>query len=60
VFQGSENISFLDGESLDDFALHFGKMVHELEILGDLEESCKVAAKYLRVIVTPHVSNLHD
>jgi hypothetical protein len=45
-----ENISFLDGESLDDFMLRLGKMVHELEILGDPEESCKVAAKYLRIV----------
>jgi hypothetical protein len=45
-----ENVSFLDGESLDDFALCLGKMVHELEILGDPEESRKVAAKYLCIV----------
>jgi hypothetical protein len=45
-----ENIAFHEGESLDDFALCLTKMVHEMEILGDLEEPRKVAAKYLRVI----------
>jgi hypothetical protein len=45
-----ENISFLDGESLDNFTLRLGKMVHELEILGDLEEPRKVAAKYFSVV----------
>jgi hypothetical protein len=45
-----ENIVFHDGESLDDFALRFAKMVHELEILGDPEEPRKVVAKYLRVM----------
>jgi hypothetical protein len=45
-----ENIAFHDGGSLDDFALCLAKMVHELEILGDPEETRKVAAKYLRVV----------
>jgi hypothetical protein len=45
-----ENVSFLGGESLNDFALHLSKMVHELEILGDPEQPCKVAAKYMRVV----------
>jgi hypothetical protein len=45
-----ENIAFLDREVLDDFALHLAKMVHELEILGDLEEPRKVTAKYLHVV----------
>jgi hypothetical protein len=45
------HITFHDGESLDDFTLHLAKMVHEKEILGDLEEPRKVAAKYLRVIL---------
>ena len=45
-----ENITFADGESLDDFALRLGKMVHELEVLGDPEPEHKVVAKYLRVV----------
>jgi hypothetical protein len=44
------NISFLNGKSLDDFVLCLGKMVHELEILRDLEESRKVVVKYLHVV----------
>jgi hypothetical protein len=38
-----ENIVFQDGEFLND-------RVHELEILGDPEETRKVAVKYLRVV----------
>jgi hypothetical protein len=45
-----ENIAFQDGKSLDNFALQLAKMVHELEILDNPEEPCKVAAKYLRVV----------
>jgi hypothetical protein len=33
------SIAFHDSESLDDFSLHLMKMVHELEILGDPDES---------------------
>jgi hypothetical protein len=44
-----ENIAFLDGESLDDFALQLAKMVRELEILGNAEQPCKVPTKYLCV-----------
>jgi hypothetical protein len=32
VYKQYENISFLDGESLDDFALRLAKIIHELEI----------------------------
>jgi hypothetical protein len=53
-----ENIAFHDGESLDDFALRLAKMVHELEILDDLEEPRKVSAKYLRVVPKRFVSSL--
>jgi hypothetical protein len=42
-----ENISFLDGESLDDFALRLAKIIHELEIHGSPEEPYMVALKYL-------------
>jgi hypothetical protein len=45
-----ENFSFLDSESLDDFALRLMKMVHELEILGDPKDTRKIVAKYLCVI----------
>jgi hypothetical protein len=61
-----ENISFLDGESLDGFVLRLGKMVHELEIPGDPEEPRKVAAKYLFVMpkwfapVTVSIESLVD
>ena len=50
VRQQYENIKFMEGESLDDFALCLGKMVHELEVLGDPEPDRKVVAKYLRVV----------
>jgi hypothetical protein len=45
-----ESIAFHDGESVNDFSLHLMKMVHELEILGDPNESWKVAAKYLCIV----------
>jgi hypothetical protein len=45
-----ENISFLDSESLNNFAQHLTKIVHELEILSDPKEPCKVASKYLHVV----------
>jgi hypothetical protein len=47
-----ENTPFLDGESHDDFAPHLGKMVHELEILGDPEDPRKIAVRVALVAVS--------
>jgi hypothetical protein len=44
-----EQISFRDGESVDDFALRLSNLVQRLAILGDLEPGPKVVDKYLRV-----------
>ena len=44
-----EQISFRDGESVEDFALRLSNLVQRLAILGDPEPEPKVVAKYLRV-----------
>jgi hypothetical protein len=44
-----EQISFRDGESVEDFALRLSNLVQRLAILGDLEPEPKVVDKYLRV-----------
>lgn len=44
-----EQITFHDGESIEDFALHLSNIVQRLAILGDPETESKVVAKYLRV-----------
>jgi hypothetical protein len=45
-----EMISFRDGESVDDFALHLSRIVHQLEVLGDLVNDDKVVAMYLHMV----------
>ncbi|XP_066320017.1 uncharacterized protein [Miscanthus floridulus] len=47
-----EQISFRDGESVEDFALRLSNLVQRLVILGDPEPEPKVVAKYLRVQAT--------
>jgi hypothetical protein len=44
-----EQITFRDGESVEDFALRLSNIVQRLAILGDPEPERKVVAKYLRV-----------
>ncbi|XP_066311136.1 uncharacterized protein [Miscanthus floridulus] len=44
-----EQITFRDGESVEDFALRLSNLVQRLVILGDEEPEPKVVAKYLRV-----------
>lgn len=44
-----EQISFRDGESVEDFALRLSNLVQRLAILGDPEPEEKVVRKYLRV-----------
>ena len=44
-----EQISFRDGESVEDFALRLSNIVQRLAILGNPEPEPKVVAKYLRV-----------
>lgn len=44
-----EQISFLDGESVEEFSLRLTNIVQRLAILGDPEPEAKVVAKYLRV-----------
>ncbi|XP_072147529.1 uncharacterized protein [Setaria viridis] len=52
-----EQISFRDGESVEDFALHLSNLVQRLAILGDPEPEEKVVRKYLRV-ARPHFKQL--
>lgn len=44
-----EQITFRDGESVEDFALRLSNLVQRLSILGDPKPGPKVVAKYLRV-----------
>ncbi|CAN6248051.1 unnamed protein product [Urochloa humidicola] len=44
-----EQITFLEGESVEDFSLRLTNIVQHLAILGDPEPEAKVVAKYLRV-----------
>jgi hypothetical protein len=44
-----EQITFHDGESVEDFALCLSNIVQRLAIIGDPEPEPKVVAKYLRV-----------
>lgn len=44
-----EELTFKDGEGVEDFALRLTGLVNQLAILGDPEDPAKVVEKYLRI-----------
>lgn len=48
-------ISVHDDKLVDDFVVDFSRIVHQLEVLGDLVDDNKIMAKYFYVV--PHTSS---
>jgi uncharacterized membrane protein YgcG len=44
-----EQLTFRDGESIEDFAMRLSSLMNQLATLGDPEADDKIIAKYLRV-----------
>ena len=49
LIQEFENISFKDGESVDDFGMRINNLVANLRNLGETVEETKIVKKFLRV-----------
>ena len=49
LIQEFENISFKDGETVDDFGMRINNLVANLKNLGETVEETKVVKKFLRV-----------
>ncbi|KAK1650424.1 hypothetical protein QYE76_068229 [Lolium multiflorum] len=47
-----DRLTFKDGETVEDFALHLSTILSDLEMLGDPEDEGKAVRKFLRVL--PH------
>jgi hypothetical protein len=52
-----EQLTFRDGESVEDFAMRLSSLMNQLAKLGDPEADDKIIAKYLRV-TRPRYLNL--
>jgi transposase InsO family protein len=52
LLQEFENISFKDGETVDDFGMRINNLVANLKTLGETVEETRVVKKFLRVVPT--------
>jgi hypothetical protein len=50
LLQEFENISFKDGETVDDFGMRINNLVANLKALGETVDEPRVVKKFLRVI----------